>query len=200
MGSQADRSADEQRRRQGRQFGSAARRSSDQRHDRSRHGDAPRPDAERHRQHALRRLRPAAGLDHLQPLEPISCRHGGRSALLAGSAHPRRALRFHFRRKSDGRPADGARRRGLRILDRGAKHGGDNRGGFGAQPRDECVGGERPLGRLVRRGGLELARDDGPAIGLRSFFARPHAAQRQSSGAVRRVDDFIQSCLGPFAQ
>ena len=39
--------------------------------DRSRHGLAPRRLAAGHRRHALRRLRPAAGLDHLHPAEPL---------------------------------------------------------------------------------------------------------------------------------
>ena len=35
------------------------------------------------RQHALRRLRPAPGLDDLQPAQPVSRRHGGGAAILA---------------------------------------------------------------------------------------------------------------------
>ena len=44
--------------------------------------------AQRDRQHALRRLRPAAGVDDLQRAQPISRRDGGRAALLAGSRRP----------------------------------------------------------------------------------------------------------------
>ena len=44
---------------------------------------------ERNRQHALRRLRPAAGFGHLQCAEPVPRGDGGRAALLARSAHAR---------------------------------------------------------------------------------------------------------------
>ena len=47
---------------------------------RSRHGVAARHDAAAHRQHAVRCARPAAGLDDVQAAEPVSRRHGGRSA------------------------------------------------------------------------------------------------------------------------
>ena len=94
MGAEADGGADGQRHRQGRQFRPAARRPADRPHDRPRHRDAARPDPERDRQHALRRLRPAAGVGHLQRAQPVSRRDGGRAALLAGSAHARADLRF----------------------------------------------------------------------------------------------------------
>ena len=127
MDSQADPGADGQRHRQGRQFRPADGRPADQRHDRSRHRDAARPDLERYRQYALRRLRPAPGVDHLQPVQPVPCRDGSRAALLAGSAHPRADLRFDVRRGSQRRPADGNRRGRLRILNREGEHGGDRR-------------------------------------------------------------------------
>ena len=80
------------------------------------------------------------------------------------------------------------------------EHGGDDRGRFGAQSRDQRARRERPLVRLDRRGGLDLARDDGPAVGLRQFRAGPHAAQRQSSGPVRGLDDLVQPRARPRAE
>ena len=107
MGAQAHRGADEQRRRQGREFRSAA-------------WAAFRPTStidrdtamrlgltlERDRQHALRRLRPAPGLDHLQRAQPVSRRHGGRAAILAGSADAEPDLCLDLGRQSDRRAAD----------------------------------------------------------------------------------------------
>ena len=74
------------------------------------YGYASGADPQRHRQHALRRVRSAAGVGHLQRTEPISCGHGGRAPLLAGSSHARRTLRLDRRRQSDRHPADGHRR------------------------------------------------------------------------------------------
>ena len=50
---------------------SADRRAQVSAHDRSRHRLAPRRHAAGHRRHALRRLRPAPGLDHLHPAQPV---------------------------------------------------------------------------------------------------------------------------------
>ena len=47
--------------------------------DRPRHGFAPGRERQRDRQHALRRLRPAPGLDHVHPVEPVPRGAGGRS-------------------------------------------------------------------------------------------------------------------------
>ena len=200
VGAEADPGADGQRYCQGRQFGSADGRSADQRHDRSRHRDAPRSDAELDRQHALRRVRSAPGVDDLQPAQPIPCRDGGRAALLAGPAHPRPDLRFDVRRQSDRRPADRTPRGRLRLLDRDGEHSGVDRRRFGAQPRHQRLGGERSLIRFDWRGGNDLARNDGPALGLRSFCSGPYAAQRQSPGTVRGDHDLVQPCRGPLAQ
>ena len=63
-----------------------------------------------------------------------------------------------------------------------------------------ALGGERSLIRFDWRGGHDLARNDGPALGLRSFCAGPYAAQRQSPGTVRGDDDLVQPCRGPLAQ
>ena len=81
-----------------------------------------------------------------------------------------------------------------------SEHRSDNRGGFSAQPRDQFLGGQRSFGRLDRGCGYDLARDDGSALGLRQICAGSHAAQRQSSGTVRRVDDFVQPGPGSVAQ
>ena len=88
----------------------------------------------------------------------------------------------------------------VQVVDWRCQHGGDDRSGFGAQSRDQRACRERAYHRLGRRRGLDLARDDGPALRLRPFRARTHAAQRQSSGTVRGLDDFVQSRLRPCAE
>ena len=75
---------------------------------------------ERDRQHALRRLRPAPGVDDLQRAQPVSCRDGGRAALLAGPAHARQSLCLDVGRQSDRRAADRRSRAGLFASDRDA--------------------------------------------------------------------------------
>ncbi len=155
-----------------------------------------------HRQHALRRVRTAAGFDDLRSPQPISRGDGGRAALLARSAHARAALRFHLRRQSDRRAADRNRRGRLRVLNlhRNRQHRSGDRSRFGAEPRDKFARGERSFLRFVGRRGVDLARDHGSALRLRSLCAGPHAAQRQSSGTVCRGDDFLQPCVGAVPQ
>ena len=62
------------------------------------------------------------------------------------------------------------------------------------------IGGQRPFGGFDRGCGHDLARDHGPAFGIRQIRARPHPAQRQSSGTVRGDDDLVQSGPRPLAQ
>ena len=57
-----------------------------------------RPHHRGDRQHALRRLRPAAGVDHLQRAQPVSRGDGGRAALLAGPLGAERHLGVDFGR------------------------------------------------------------------------------------------------------
>ena len=63
------------------------------------------------RQHALRRLRPAAGIDDLQRHEPVSRRHGSRSELLAEPGDAEGGLGQHLRRRAERHPVVGRRRR-----------------------------------------------------------------------------------------
>ena len=86
--------------------------------DRPRHRDAARPHPQRDRQHALRRLRPATGLDDLQCAEPVSRRHGGRAAILAGSADAEADLCLDLGRQSDRHATDRDRGRQLLVRDR----------------------------------------------------------------------------------
>ena len=55
----------------------------DRPHHRPRHRQPARRQRQPDRQHAVRRLRPAPGLHHLQRAEPVPCRDGGGAALLA---------------------------------------------------------------------------------------------------------------------
>ena len=59
---------------------------------------------------------------------------------------------------------------------------------------------QRTHERLIRRGCLVLDGNDGAAVGLRALLARTHAAQRQSSGTVRGLDDFVQPRSRPGAE
>ena len=60
------------------------------------------------RQHALRRVRPASGLDHLQSRQPVSRRDGGRAAILAEPGDAEERLRQHLRRPVSGTQATNA--------------------------------------------------------------------------------------------
>jgi Cation/multidrug efflux pump len=62
------------------------------------HGLAPGRHPAAHRQHFVRRLRPAAGLHHLCATQPVSCGHGGRARPPAGTGWPEGHLRAPFRR------------------------------------------------------------------------------------------------------
>ncbi len=66
--------------------------------DRPRHRFAARRLAPGHRRHALRRLRPAPGLDDLTSAEPVPRRAGGRARVPAGS----RRAQEHLRQRSTG--------------------------------------------------------------------------------------------------
>ena len=74
MDAQADGGVARRSGRDRRQLRPAAGRPGDRRDDRPGDGDAPRPHLERDRQHALRRLRAAPGLDDLQRAQPVSRR------------------------------------------------------------------------------------------------------------------------------
>ena len=106
MGAAADAGADGVRRPERRQFRSAARRPGGRRRHRPPDHAKARPHAERDRQHALRRLRPAAGVDDLQRAQPVSRRDGGRAALLAASRDDARRLCLDLGRQSVGHAID----------------------------------------------------------------------------------------------
>src|SRR6185437_12380662 len=65
----------------GRQYRSAGQGAGDRSCDRPPDGGAARPDDKRYRQHLVRRVRPASGLDHLQRLEPVPRGDGGGAAI-----------------------------------------------------------------------------------------------------------------------
>ena len=66
--------------------------------DRPRHRQPARRQRQPDRQHAVRRVRPAPGLDHLQRAEPVPRHHGGGAALLAEPGDAEGHLRQHVRR------------------------------------------------------------------------------------------------------
>ena len=82
------------------------------------------------------------------------------------------------------------------AADRGDEHGGEHRGGRGAQSGDELTGCQRPFQRLDRLRRLDLGGDDDSVLGVRQSRGRAHAAQRQSPGSVPGLDDFVQSGAG----
>ena len=135
-----------------RQFRSAAEGARDGCHDRPRYSVAAGTDDVSDRQHAVRRLRSAVGIDDLQRPQPVSRGDGGRAALRAASwglkailgQHVRRAserLGNHRTKRSDGGLAlddfDPVRR-----VDRACFYVAFERGGVGDQPdvrgREQC--------------------------------------------------------------
>ena len=72
----------------GRQFRSRRSGAGSGAEDRPRNGGAPRPHGDADRQHALRRIRPTAGIDDLQRTQPVS-RRDGRRAGSSGKAPKR---------------------------------------------------------------------------------------------------------------
>ena len=89
-----------QLRARGCQFRPAANRLGDGYRHRSRHRFPSRPCRKPDRQYALRRVRAAPSLDHLQRGQPISRGDGSRPALLARSFDPERSLCQHVGRES----------------------------------------------------------------------------------------------------
>ena len=63
-----------------------------------------------------------------------------------------------------------------------------------AQLRDQRDRGERQVGLVVGRGGLDREGDHGAAVGHREVRAGQHALVGQSPEPVRRLDDLVQSC------
>ena len=146
---------------------------------------APRPDDERDRQHALRRLRAAAGVDHLQRAQPVSRRHGGRAALLAGSRRrcatsgfrPPAPIRRGTQQHQRASPAPIRRPGGLDEFD--LQHRGPIAADSARNLAMNSLARQRPFQRLLRRRGLDLDRDDDPALPRSPFRAR--AARRSAS-------------------
>ncbi len=114
--------------------------------DRPRHRLAPRHHAADDRRHALRRLRPAPGLDDVHAAEPVPRRPRGAAGL---SPQRRRAAR-HLRARRQRRPAgDGAAQHD--------DHGRGDDGAAGHQPPGAVSRGHALVqpgaGRVARRGG-----------------------------------------------
>ncbi|CCD01756.1 membrane protein of unknown function (plasmid) [Azospirillum baldaniorum] len=132
-------------------------------------------------QHALRRLRPALRLDHLQPAEPVPRDHGGRPPVPRGpgddEGHPHQQIRRGGQR--DAGDERHRRRRHGRYRGR-------------AQPAHQPDRHHRPHRRLHRVGAQHGGGDDGPALGDRPRRAGEHAAVGEPPGAVRRHHPLLQ--------
>ena len=173
-------------------------------HDRPRHRRAARPQRQPDRQHALRRLRPAPGLDHLQRAQPVSRRHGGRAAV-TGRAPNAQAT-------STSAPSGGAVS-GTQIDQRGGRHGRRGRRASassaaaalgqrcGAQPGDQlaspppAMAAPRPAPRSA-----PAAETMVPLAAFTHLRPRQHAAGGQPPGPVRRHHDLLQPAAGQVAQ
>ena len=166
--------------------------------DRPRHGRAARPHAAPDRQHALRRLRPAPGLDDLQRAEPVSRGHGGGAAVLAetrttlndiyvstaGGAVERHAAHQRGRRHRRPRHERRARRRPR-------PHGRRRRRAQpGARTRSPTRGTRQRLDR--RRRSARRRRPWCRSPPFAHFEPRQHAARGQPPGPVRRHHDLVQ--------
>ena len=171
-----------------RQLRPAAERPGDRSHRRPRHGIAPAAESRLDRQHALRCLRPARRLDHLQCLESVSRGDGSRTAVLAEPGHAEGSVDQHRRRHGERQPVDERSRRHrdldaerLGQLGRIARH----------RHRDQCgdqrARAGRARSRLHRRGRQHHGRADGAARRLQPLRAR----------ATRRLPSTIKARLSP---
>ena len=147
-------------------------------------GSASAPSADR--QHALRRVRPAPGLDDLQRAQPVPRGHGGGAAATGRARDAERtstsAPRAGRRSGSADRPVRVA---GHALRQRRRQHGAAARSAsaaVGAQRGDQrdrqCRPGRRSAARAVSHG----AGNDGAAVGLQRTTA---AATRRSPSTTR---------------
>ena len=147
-----------------------------------------------HLRHALRRLRPAPGLDHLQRAQPVSCRDGGLARVLGKPGGAEGHLRQHLGRRDQRRPGDRRHRLGGAGAARRRRPGAG-----GPQPAHQPDRRQRPRLGLDRRGRQHHAGDDGAAFVRHPLRVRHHADCRQSPEPVRRQHDLVQSGAGQDA-
>jgi len=151
------------------------------------------------RQHPLRCVRAAPGIDHLQCTQPIPRDHGGGATVLAEPGHPQGRLCEHLGRIGGRRAVDERRCR-----HRGGPQAGfvglRGRGRCGPQSGQQCSREHRPRRRFGRRGGGHQRRENGAAHRLQPLWSGQHAARGQSRRPVRRDHDLFQSGSERFAQ
>ena len=167
---------------------------------------AARADRQPDRQHALRRLRPAPGVDDLRRAKPVPRHHGGGARILAEPGHPEPDLCQHQRRRgqrhaSDQRACRNGAGQGAAANSASAAddHRADRRR-HGAQPGEQRARQHRPRRHLDRRCGQHLSRNNGAAFRVCPFRPGQHAARGQSPKSLRRLDDLVQSRAGRLAQ
>ncbi len=145
-------------------------------HHRPQHGGKARHQLLADRQHALRRLRPAPGVDDLQRSEPVPRRHGRGAGVLAEPRDAQRHLCVDLRRR---RQRHRGLRRGSRHDDahaRGQRHGAGRsqcrrrRRGRVAQPAAQFAHQQRARQRLHRRIGQHGGGDHGAPLSAFSSF------------------------------
>jgi multidrug efflux pump len=163
------------------------------------------------RQHAVRRVRPASGVDDLQPAEPVPRGDGSGAEVLAKPGHAEADLRQYIggqrERRADhqrdgghGDCAGGQHQQHERIGRRHGGHDGIERGGdcvgFGAQPGDQFACGERQIERVVGGGGVDVEGDDDSVVGDCEFWSGEYAVIGESPEPVRGLDDLVQLAAG----
>ncbi len=184
----------------------AAERARDRPGHRPRHRGPARADDEPDRQHIVRRLRAAPGVDDLCRAQPIPCRHGGGPGVLAEPGDPEPDLRQHQRRRGQRHPGDATpgRDRGGKAEARQQQRRGNgrrpNRRQFCPQCGEQCARHQRPQRHLDRRCGQHGAREDGAAFRCCPFRPGQHPACGQPPEPVRRLDDLVQSGARRLAQ
>jgi multidrug efflux pump len=151
------------------------------------------------RQHALRRVRPAPGFDHLCRAQPVSRHHGGGAAILAESGDAERRLCLDLRRIG----------RRIAIDQCSGGHGGlvkhvdrlgrRQRAGR-AQPRDQLHRPDRQGRGVDGLGCLDQAGDDDPAVGGSLFHAGRNPACGEPSGAPGGDHDLLQPAAQRLAE
>ena len=149
-----------------------------QRDHRPRYRLATRDHGQPDRQHAVRCLRSAAGLDHLCGAQPVPRDHGGRAGVSAEPADAEGCLCQHLGRTGQRFANDQRGGRDCRVVDAG-RIGQFGRGQRGTESRDQLDRRHRQERIVDRDGGQHQPGDDDSAVERRPI--RDRARPRLSS-------------------
>ena len=176
--------------------------------DRPRHRLPLRHHPGQDRQHPLRRLRPAPGLDDLQPAEPVPRRDGDRAALPGETRRP--SSRSTSRPRAATRAARPPPTRWPARWRRSERddHGVDRRRRAAGTASDAAIASDPARNASANaiaasKGGASSSApvsarqgDDGPALGLRAVRDRQRPGPGQPPGPVRGDHDLVQPRAG----